>query len=153
MPKAESVIGGGADGESGAGRGPASESCRQAASAGSMSRSSSAARMTSWTCAVAAVVLALLVNVVELACTAGLPAIYTQVLTAHHLPAWSYYGYLLLYIAAYMLDDALMVGIAVVTLSRTKLQERGGRALKLLNGLVMLVLGLALVARPQWLVW
>jgi hypothetical protein len=51
MPKAERVIGGGADGESGAGRGPASESCTQAASAGSRSRSSSAARTTSWTCA------------------------------------------------------------------------------------------------------
>ncbi len=48
MPKAERVIGGGADGESGAARGPASES-RQAASAGSMSRLSSAAWMTSWT--------------------------------------------------------------------------------------------------------
>jgi hypothetical protein len=35
MPKAESVIGGGADGEPGAGCGPASESCTQAASAGS----------------------------------------------------------------------------------------------------------------------
>jgi hypothetical protein len=38
-------------------------------------------------------VVALLVNLVELACTAGLPAIYTRVLTAHHLPAWGYYGY------------------------------------------------------------
>lgn len=101
----------------------------------------------------AAAVLAVLVNIIELACTAGLPAVYTRVLTAHHLPAWSYYGYLLLYIAAYMFDDALMVTIALVTLSRTKLQERGGRALKLISGLVMLFLGLALVVFPQWLVW
>jgi glutaredoxin len=101
----------------------------------------------------AAAVLAVLVNIIELACTAGLPAIYTRVLTAHHLPAWSYYGYLLLYVAAYMFDDALMVAIALVTLSRTKLQERGGRALKLISGLVMLFLGLGLVAFPQWLAW
>lgn len=40
---------GGEDCEPGARRGPASESCRQAAGAGSRSRSSSA-RMTSWTC-------------------------------------------------------------------------------------------------------
>jgi glutaredoxin len=101
----------------------------------------------------AAAVLAVLVNVIELACTAGLPAVYTRVLTAHHLPAWSYYGYLLLYIAAYMFDDGLMVAIALVTLSRTRLQERGGRVLKLISGSVMVFLGLALVAFPQWLVW
>lgn len=101
----------------------------------------------------AAAALALLVNVIELACTAGLPAIYTQVLASHDLSGWSHYGYLLLYIAAYMFDDSLMVIVAIVTLSRTKLQERGGRALKLISGLVMLGLGLALVARPQWLAW
>lgn len=101
----------------------------------------------------AAGVLAVLVNVVELACTAGFPAVYTQVLAAHHLSPWGYYGYLLLYIAAYMFDDALMVAVAIVTLSRTKLQARGGRALKLISGLVMLFLGIALVVRPQWLVW
>jgi len=100
-----------------------------------------------------AAVLALLVNLVELACTAGLPAIYTRVLTAHHLPAWGYYGYLLLYILAYMFDDGLMVTIAIVTLSRTKLQERGGRVLKLISGLVIVLLGVALLVRPQWLMW
>lgn len=101
----------------------------------------------------AAAVLALLVNVVELACTAGLPAVYTQVLAAHELSPWRYYGYLALYVAAYMLDDAVMVAIAIVTLSRTKLQERGGRALKLVSALVMLLLGAALVLRPGWLAW
>jgi len=100
-----------------------------------------------------AAVLALLVNIVELACTAGLPAIYTQVLMAHDLPAWGYYSYLLLYIVAYMFDDSLMVAIAIVTLSRSKLQERGGRALKLISGLVITALGAALLLRPQWLVW
>jgi glutaredoxin len=100
-----------------------------------------------------AAVLALLVNIVELGCTAGLPAIYTQVLTANHLSGGGYYGYLLLYIAAYMFDDSLMVLIAIVTLSRTKLQERGGRILKLISGLVITVLGIALLARPQWLMW
>jgi len=99
----------------------------------------------------ATVVLALLVNVVELVCTAGLPAIYTRVLTMHELPAWRYYAYLGLYNLAYVFDDGLMVGIAVVTLSRQKLGERAGRWLKLLSGLVMIVLGALLLLRPEWL--
>lgn len=99
----------------------------------------------------AVLVLAVLVNTVELLCTAGLPAIYTQVLTAHALPGWAYYGYLLLYNAAYVADDSLMLIIAVITLSRHKLQESGGRWLKLLSGIVMLLLGSMLLLFPEWL--
>jgi glutaredoxin len=97
--------------------------------------------------------LAVLVNVVELLCTAGFPAVYTRVLTLHELPLWKYYGYLALYNAAYVLDDGLMLTLAVVTLSRRKLQERAGRWLKLVSGGVMLGLGAVLIARPAWLVW
>jgi uncharacterized membrane protein HdeD (DUF308 family) len=43
-----------------------------------------------------------------------------------------------------------MLGIAAVTLSGRRLQESGGRWLKLLSGAVMLALGLALVFRPDW---
>jgi glutaredoxin len=99
----------------------------------------------------ATVVLALLVNVVELLCTAGLPAVYTHVLARQELSAWQHYAYLALYNAAYVLDDGLMVVIAVVTLSRTKLQERAGRRLKLMSGFVMIGLGLLLLAKPGWL--
>ncbi len=99
----------------------------------------------------AVILLALLVNTVELLCTAGIPAIYTRVLTEQALPGWAYYGYLALYNLAYMADDSLMLAIAVVTLSGQKLQERGGRWLKLLSGMVMLALGLVLLLRPEWL--
>lgn len=96
-------------------------------------------------------VLAALVNTVELLCTAGFPAVYTHILAARDLSWWSYYGYLGLYNLAYILDDAVMVTIAVVTLQHRKLQERAGRGLKLVSGLVMVTLGTVLLARPEWL--
>lgn len=97
------------------------------------------------------VILAGLVNIVELLCTAGFPALYTQILTLQQMPSWEYYGYLGLYNLAYILDDSLMVTIAVVTLSRRKLQERAGRWLKLTSGLVMAGLGAVLLLQPKWL--
>jgi hypothetical protein len=100
-----------------------------------------------------ALVLAVLVNFIELLCTAGLPAVYTQILTLQDLPSWQYYGYLLLYNCAYILDDAVLVTLVVVTLGRHKLQEEQGRWLKLLSGSVMLALGLLLLLRPDWLAW
>jgi glutaredoxin len=97
------------------------------------------------------VVLAFLVNLVELLCTAGLPALYTGILTSQQLSPWQYYAYLTLYIAAYMLDDIILVTLGVVTLGKQKLQERGGRWLKLLSGAVILTLGVLLLLRPGWL--
>jgi hypothetical protein len=98
-----------------------------------------------------AVVLAVVVNVVELLCTAGLPALYTQILAMHELPAWQNYAYLGLYIAAYMLDDTILLTIVIVTLSHRKLQEREGRWLKMLSGVVILVLGVVMIFKPEWM--
>jgi cytochrome c biogenesis protein CcdA len=99
----------------------------------------------------ATVALAVIVNLIELLCTAGLPALFTQILSAHGLSWWEHHGYLLIYILAYMFDDALMLTIAVVTLSRRKVQERAGRVLKLVSGAVMIGLGVLLLVRPDWL--
>lgn len=98
------------------------------------------------------VILAGLVNIVELLCTAGFPALYTQILSLQQMPSWEYYGYLGLYNVAYILDDSIMVVIAVITLSRRKLQERAGRWLKLAGGTVMVGLGTVLMATPDWLI-
>ena len=98
------------------------------------------------------VILAGLVNTIELLCTAGFPAVYTQILTMHQLPTWQYYAYLGLYNLAYILDDTIMVTIAVITVSRRKLQEQAGRWLKLTSGLVMAGLGALLLLQPKWLI-
>ena len=95
--------------------------------------------------------LAVVVNFVELLCTAGLPALYTAVLAQQSLGTAAHHAYLGLYIVGYVADDTLMVGVAVAALSSGRLSERAGRWLKLVSGLVMLALGLVLLLRPQWL--
>jgi glutaredoxin len=100
---------------------------------------------------VAVATLAVVVNIVELLCTAGLPALYTAVLTQQNLGAAAHYAYLGLYIVGYIFDDSLMVGTAVIALSSRKLTEHAGRSLKLLSGAVMVLLGVMLILRPEWL--
>ncbi|MDD5216418.1 MAG: glutaredoxin domain-containing protein, partial [Methylococcales bacterium] len=53
------------------------------------------------------VMLAVLVQIVEVMCTSGFPALYTRILTLQHLDNVGYYGYLLLYNVAYMFDDCV----------------------------------------------
>jgi hypothetical protein len=95
--------------------------------------------------------LALLVNTVELLCTAGLPALYMRILTLRELPTLQYHAYLALYDLFYMLDDALVLTVAVFTLSHRRLQQREARWLKLVSGSVMLGLGAVLLVQPEWL--
>lgn len=97
-------------------------------------------------------VLAIMVNLVELLCTAGLPALYTEILTLQHLPVWKNFSYLALYNVAYMFDDAVMVAVVVTTLERRKMQEQHGRVLKLVSGLVIFLLGVVMLFKPEWLV-
>ena len=99
----------------------------------------------------AVAVLAVMVNFIELLCTAGLPALYTQILVQQSVSEMSYYGYLALYNLAYIFDDGLMVMIAVVTLRHNKLQEQQGKWLKLLSGITILMLALLLLFAPSWL--
>jgi len=101
---------------------------------------------------IAVATLAVLVNFIELLCTAGFPAIYTAILAQQDLHPLAYYAYLGLYIVGYIADDSLMVAIAVIALSNRKLTERSGRWLKLISGAVMLGLGCVLILQPELLI-
>ena len=95
------------------------------------------------------VVLAILVQIVEFMCTSGFPALYTRILTLKQLDSMSYYSYLLLYNLAYMFDDVIILAIGVITLSQRRLQEKEGRWLKLISGLVMVGLGIYLIRSAE----
>ncbi len=97
---------------------------------------------------IGAVILAILVQIVEFMCTSGFPALYTRILTLKQLNSISYYSYLLLYNVAYMFDDVIILAIGIITLSQRRLQEREGRWLKLISGMVMVGLAIYLLVTP-----
>ncbi len=97
---------------------------------------------------IGAVLLAILVQIVEFMCTSGFPALYTRILTLEQLSSTSYYGYLLLYNLAYMFDDMIILAIGIITLSQRRLQEKEGRQLKLISGLVMMGIAVYLLLKP-----
>jgi len=99
----------------------------------------------------ATVVLAIAANSYELLCTAGLPMVYTRVLTLNNLSPLQYYLYLGLYNLIYIVPLLLIVAGFTLTLGRKKLSEQEGRLLKLLSGAMMLGLGGILLAAPDLL--
>lgn len=96
-------------------------------------------------------ILAFTANLVEIACTAGFPAIYTKVLTMQNMSTFGYYSYLVFYNLVYVVPLAVIVTIFAWTMGRYKFEEKEGRILKLVGGLIMLLLGLILLFRPELL--
>lgn len=90
-------------------------------------------------------VLAVLVQLGEFSYTSVFPALYTRILTLHQLGGLSNYAYLLLYDLAYMLDDVIVLTMGIVTLSQSRPQEKNGRVLKLISGMVLVGLGVYLL--------
>ncbi len=106
----------------------------------------------SWPAMIAAtIVLAIAANSYELLCTAGLPMIYTRVLTLNELTTSQYYSYLALYNVIYIIPLLLIVLLFTVTFAKKKLSENEGRVLKLLSGSMMTGLGCILLFQPEML--
>ena len=104
----------------------------------------------SWTLTLGATAaLALGVTLVELPCTIGLPVVWGTLLADAGVSRGTFGGLLGLYMAIYLLDELVIFGAAVITLKATKLDESGGRILKLLGGAVMLALAVAMLAWPE----
>jgi cytochrome c biogenesis protein CcdA len=97
------------------------------------------------------ITLAVFVNFIELLCTAGLPAIYTNILTLNKLHWLQYYLYLILYNVIYVVPLMIIVGVFVLTMGRHKFTESQGKILKLISGLLMLALGIIMLIKPELL--
>jgi thiol-disulfide isomerase/thioredoxin len=94
-------------------------------------------------------VLAIAVNSYELLCTAGLPMVYTRILTLREADTFVYYMYLVLYNIIYVIPLLIIVMLFVLRFGSRKLGEREGRLLKLMSGMMMLGLGGVMLVAPM----
>jgi thiol-disulfide isomerase/thioredoxin len=88
------------------------------------------------------------IALVELPCTAGFPVIWSGILRTQGIDGAAFAGLLGLYLLIYILDEVVLFTVVVVTLKVGRFEERHGRLLKLLGGMVMLALGAVLLFAP-----
>jgi thiol-disulfide isomerase/thioredoxin len=106
------------------------------------------ASQTFWGLAGATVVLAAGVSLVEFSCTAGFPVLWTNLLVSQKVTALTFILLLLLYLFIYQLDEMVIFFTAVYTLKSSKLEEKYGRILKLIGGMLMLTLAVVMLVKP-----
>jgi glutaredoxin len=108
---------------------------------------------TFWWALIGIIFLSFAVNMVELICSAGLPAVFTQILALSDLSVWQYYAYLILYIFFFMLDDIVIFVLAMITLKTVGVSGKYSRFSRLIGGILMVIIGLLLAFRPEWLMF
>jgi len=69
----------------------------------------------------------------------------------NNMTGWQYYGYILLYIFFFMLDDLVIFFIAMFTLQATGLTTKYTRVSRLIGGILMLIIGLLMIFKPELL--
>jgi glutaredoxin len=99
------------------------------------------------------ILLAFLVNLVELICSAGLPAVFTQVLAMNNLSNLQYYSYILLYILFFMIDDLFVFFMAMITLQMIGITTKYAKYSHLIGGVLMVIIGVLLIFKPEWLMF
>ncbi len=101
----------------------------------------------------AILVIAFSVNIIEFACSIGIPQAYTKILEINMLTALERQWYILVYTFGYMVDDFIVFGLAIWGYS--KLQSHGGKYAQLsllIGGILMLLLGGILLIDPTLLI-
>lgn len=93
--------------------------------------------------------LAISVNVIELACSAGLPLLFTQILTINDLSSLEYFIYVLIYIIFFLIDDIVIFLIAVKTAKVTGISNKYTKYSHLIGGLIMIIIGALLIFKPE----
>lgn len=97
--------------------------------------------------------LAISVNLVELACSSGLPLVFTQILALNELGSLQYILYLLLYIFFFLIDDVVIFIIAMKTLKVTGISTKYNKLSHLIGGIVMILIGILMIFKPEWLMF
>lgn len=102
-----------------------------------------------WGLVGATIVLAVGVSLVEFSCTAGFPMVWVNLLNAQNISGPIFVLLLLLYMLIYQLDELVIFFSAIVTLKVSRMEEKQGRLLKLVGGMLMLTLSIVMLVNPS----
>lgn len=99
------------------------------------------------------IILAISVNLVELACSLGFPAIYSEILAVNRVVGARRVIYLILYDIFYMLDDMIIFYLAVFTLNVKAISNKYTKYSNLIGGIIIFLIGILLLLKPEWIMF
>jgi len=95
-----------------------------------------------------AIMLAFSINIIEFACSIGIPQAFTKILDLNQYSFLFRQFYIILYTIFYMADDVIIFIIALYGIQYLGLTTKYSRYCQLIGGLLMLLLGYFLIFNP-----
>lgn len=99
------------------------------------------------------IALAASVNLVELACSLGFPAIFSEILALNNVTGPLRVLYLIIYVFFYMIDDLIVFTIAVSTFTIAAKSTKYTKYVNLIAGIIMILIGTLLIFKPEWVMF
>jgi hypothetical protein len=99
------------------------------------------------------ITLAISVNLIELACSAGLPLVFTQILALNELSTLEYSIYMILYILFFLFDDVVIFVVSMITLNTKGISSKYGKYSHLVGGIIMVLIAILMIFKPEWLMF
>lgn len=97
--------------------------------------------------------IAFSVNIIEFACSIGIPQAFTKILELNKLEPLQSASMITVYILFYMLDDFVVFGLALWGAQHLQLTSKYSKLSNLFGGIVMIILGLLLIFKSQLLLF
>jgi cytochrome c biogenesis protein CcdA/glutaredoxin len=96
--------------------------------------------------------IAFSVNIIEFACSVGIAQSFTKILELNDLSFILRQWYIFIYSLFYMADDFLIFGLAIFGYQKfTTVGAKYSHLSSLVGGILMIILGLLLILKPEWL--
>ena len=86
-------------------------------------------------------------------CSIGIPLLFTQILAMNNLSTFEYAIYMFLYILFFLIDDIIIFVGSMITLKVTGLSTKYTKFSHLIGGIIMLLIGLLLIIKPELLMF
>lgn len=102
--------------------------------------------------ALAIIGLALSVNVIEFACSVGIPQTFTKILQINNIGFIQRQIQTLIYIFGYMIDDFIVFSLALLSINKLQLTNKYSKWMNLIGGILMIILGIIMIFKPSWLI-
>ena len=78
---------------------------------------------------------------------------YSEILAVNNVSSLSKIVYSLVYVLFFLIDDIIVFIIAMKTMEIKVVSTKFGRYSHLIGGIIMLIIGLLMILKPEWLMF
>ena len=97
------------------------------------------------------ITLAISVNLIELACSLGLPVMFSQILAINNVTEIEKILYIMLYIIFFLIDDLIIFVIAITSFKVSAISTKYSKVSKIAGGIILLLIVILMILKPEWL--